>query len=190
MLAAWCCVGALLLCGSPVPASRMQNVVGPYRIVPDHIESCPAKSSSPMVLLSPPRGIRDRIDRNLWYYSVNTSLPFTFDNSIDLDINWASWSSRGGWKDNAILMRPGSVCKFVPANVPDAWRRFLIATFNDPTRDCPFPPGNYEIKNMSSEVTFKKIPAFFYGTWRVTIRLLQMKDDKFCVRFYGKTIPK
>ncbi|KAE8739869.1 hypothetical protein FOCC_FOCC014626 [Frankliniella occidentalis] len=113
-------------------------------------------------------------------------------NNLALDLNWASWSSRGGWKENAYVMRPGSFCKVASSHDPEFWRRFMTAIFDDPNRNCPFTPGYYECTNVSSEFTFRKIPVFFYGTWRVNIRLVKQSTQNgvFCLVFFVKTVPK
>ncbi|KAE8736670.1 hypothetical protein FOCC_FOCC017876 [Frankliniella occidentalis] len=50
--------------------------------------------------------------------------------------------------------------------------------------------GYYEIKNISTEFSFKNVPVFFYGTWRITVRMLKAQTARACFRFFGKTVPK
>ncbi|XP_026274860.1 uncharacterized protein LOC113204075 [Frankliniella occidentalis] len=177
----------------------INNFAGPFRIVPDHAERCPAikghaaAASGAAALYRDIfwRGYHDRNNRDLWYYWGNVTTLRTLDESYDIDLNWASWSSRGGWKENAYVMRPGPVCQIIGHHDPDLWRRLMVATFNDPNRKCPFPPGYYEVKNVSAEFSLKQIPVFFYGTWRITVRLVDSAQDvAACVWLFGKTVPK
>ncbi|XP_026274859.1 uncharacterized protein LOC113204074 [Frankliniella occidentalis] len=172
----------------------INSVAGPYRIIPDHIERCPVRTGGfgPLYKDIFWRGYHDRNNRDLWYYWVNFTTLLTFDDSYNVDLNWASWSSRGGWKENAYVMRLGSFCKVIFTHDPDLWRRLMIATFDDPNRNCPFPPGYYETKNISSEFSLKKIPVLFYGTWRITLHLFKESVENVvaCFMLFGKTVPK
>ncbi|KAK3927501.1 30S ribosomal protein S2 [Frankliniella fusca] len=167
-------------------------VQGPFRIIPGHVDFCPpGMAESPFKDFNW-RSYRDRNNVDSWVFWANITTLFTIDDSYDFDLNWASWSSRGGWKENAFIMRPGCFCKIFPLHNPEVWKRLMTVTFNDPNRKCPFPPGFYEIKNASTELSLKQIPIFFYGTWRVTLRLIKEQAQRatLCALLYGKTVPK
>ncbi|XP_026274858.1 uncharacterized protein LOC113204072 [Frankliniella occidentalis] len=173
----------------------INNLAGPFRLVIDHFEACPVSTgdAGPLYKDIYWRAYHGRKNTDLPYYWINVTTLFTFDDSYNLDMNWASWSSRGGWKENAYVMRPGPFCKVVSSHDPDFWRRLMIATFDDPNRDCPFAPGYYEIKNISSEFSsFKKVPVFFYGTWRISTRLVKESTQNAvaCLLIFVKTVPK
>ncbi|XP_052132732.1 uncharacterized protein LOC113205103 [Frankliniella occidentalis] len=191
----WCTLMLLLFAGfrsRTLAVSRFNNVAGPYRLIPDHAERCPVSEGGAGPLYKDIfwRGYHDRNNVNLWHYWINFTTLDNFDDSYDIDLNYASWSSRGGWKENAYVIRPGSYCRSIPLHDPELWRRAMIATFNDPNRKCPFPAGYYEIKNISTEFSFKNVPVFFYGTWRITVRMLKAQTARACFRFFGKTVPK
>ncbi|XP_026280641.2 uncharacterized protein LOC113208027 [Frankliniella occidentalis] len=176
----------------------INNLAGPFRLVLDHIEACPdstggaGRGAGALFKEIYWHRYHGRKNGDLPYYWINATTLLTVDDSLQLDLNWASWSSRGGWKENAYVMRPGSFCKVASSHDPEFWRRFMTAIFDDPNRNCPFTPGYYECTNVSSEFTFRKIPVFFYGTWRVNIRLVKQSTQNgvFCLVFFVKTVPK
>ncbi|XP_052127666.1 uncharacterized protein LOC113206415 [Frankliniella occidentalis] len=196
------CFAALLLVqyrtlpsSTAAPASHfIHSVAGPFRIILDHYERCPISTGPPGPLFKDTfhRGYHDRRNPDLWHYWMNFTTLLTLDDSYDIDLNWASWSSRGGWKENAYVMRPGSFCKSIQQSDPQFWRKLMTAIFNDPNRNCPIPPGYYEMNNISADFSFKKIPVFFYGTWRMSLRLVKdtTKNSVACLWFFAKTIPK
>ncbi|XP_034237494.1 uncharacterized protein LOC117642963 [Thrips palmi] len=108
------------------------------------------------------------------------------------DINIASWSARGGWKDNAYLFSVPKLCTAARTMAPSLWRKGMVALFNDPNAACPFPPGSYSFRNMSTNFDIKAVPSFFYGKWRATGKLFRTSTRVLlaCARAFGSTVPK
>ncbi|XP_034238270.1 uncharacterized protein LOC117643461 [Thrips palmi] len=135
--------------------------------------------------------VRDRSNPDTWFYSFNTTtfLPCTDD--YTLSVNLASWSSRGGWKDNAFQKTIAKPCTTVRSFFPREWRKAMVYVFNDPDRKCPFPPGTYTATNVSTQNDFTFPPSFFYGKFRGTGRVFTLaKELVGCVRFYFSIVPK
>ena len=60
--------------------------------------------------------------------------------ALQAEALFASWSSRGGWKENAIVMKMGRLCTTCSTYVPAAWRAVMKALRGSPDAGCPFPP--------------------------------------------------
>lgn len=52
--------------------------------------------------------------------------------------------------------------------------------------------GTYVIGNVSTDFDVKTIPTFFYGKWRLTLRLLRSTNSETmaCMLAFGETVPK
>lgn len=52
--------------------------------------------------------------------------------------------------------------------------------------------GTYYVRNFSTDVSLKALPTFFYGKWRVTLRLManQFRDTFGCLRVFADTVPR
>ncbi|XP_026286585.2 uncharacterized protein LOC113212191 [Frankliniella occidentalis] len=182
----------ILIVFTAVIYSSATPVAGPFRVIPDHFEKCPVElrpKTETIKLFY--HGVRDRKDPDLWFYNFNGTTHFTLDDNIMAIGNIASWSTRGGWKDNAYVMKLPRICSTFKRCAPDLWERFMVVTFNDPKAFCPFPPGFYSFNNMSTNFNFKMPPSFYYGKWRATIQLVNSSNAvHFCMRAYGSTAPK
>ncbi|XP_034239145.1 uncharacterized protein LOC117644068 [Thrips palmi] len=137
-------------------------------------------------------GWRDRKNPDLWFYSWNGTSFFVANDELSVNINLASWSARGGWKDNAFIATVPRVCSTGRASIPSLWRKMMVAVFNDPDADCPFQPGSYSFSNFSTDFDIEAVPSFFYGKWRATGKLFRTSSRELlaCARAYGSTVPK
>ncbi|KAJ1524616.1 hypothetical protein ONE63_011100 [Megalurothrips usitatus] len=136
---------------------------------------------------------RDRKDRDVWYYSANTTLLKTTGDENTAALNLASWSSRGGWKDNAHLLASPKICSNAKALLSDVWRSLSERCSSRTTfGECPVKQGPYTCTNVSTNFDFDFPPSFFYGKWRGTAKLYntQTKEVSFCMRAYFSTAPK
>lgn len=56
----------------------------------------------------------------------------------------ASWNSRGGWKDNAVVMKIRRLCLSTKTYLPRFWDQMLRVSYGPRGallgRDCPFEP--------------------------------------------------
>ncbi|XP_034238090.1 uncharacterized protein LOC117643355 [Thrips palmi] len=137
-------------------------------------------------------GWRDRKNPDLWYYSWNGTSYFEINDDLTANINIASWSARGGWKDNAYIFALPKFCTAFRTVTPTLWRKTMVALFDDPNAFCPFPPGSYSFSNMSTNFDIKAVPSFFYGKWRATAKLSRTSSKELlaCARAYGSTVPR
>ncbi|XP_026286044.1 uncharacterized protein LOC113211783 [Frankliniella occidentalis] len=183
-----------LALSTAVNAQRGTNgVAGPFRLIADHIEECPQEMQPRRKLFEMTvTAFRDRRDVDLWHYSANGTTYITVDNNLTALANFASWSSTGGWKDNFFRFTLPRACATAKARFPDLWRRAMIALFNDPDRDCPFPPGYYSVRNVSTDFHMKQVRTFFYGKYRGTGTLINSvtKEVIACKRGFFSIVPK
>ncbi|KAE8737357.1 hypothetical protein FOCC_FOCC017181 [Frankliniella occidentalis] len=106
----------------------------------------------------------------------------------------ASWSSRGGWKDNAHILKFKKICSTGRTYLPVVWGNIMDAVYdeNNKTRKfCPFPPGKYVLDNCEADLSIaRKVPGFFYGKWRLDFKILDPNWDCIsCMRIYLSTVP-
>ena len=54
------------------------------------------------------------------------------------------------------------------------------------------PQGTFVVRNVTTDFDIKVIPVFFYGKWRVTLRMLRTdnKETVGCLRVFGESVPK
>ncbi|XP_034238087.1 uncharacterized protein LOC117643351 [Thrips palmi] len=170
----------------------ISNTAGPFRIIPRYVTHCPPALQPAKPLDFYVMQTRDRHDPDLWYYSGNFTTLFTWTNDQDVDINFASWSSRGGWKENAYIFRVKHYCSAFKTYAPQAWRKIMVAVNGDADADCPWPPGVYHVRNMSTDFRIRAMPAFYYGKWRLTLRLMEnhYQDTLGCFVAYADTVPR
>ncbi|XP_034242294.1 uncharacterized protein LOC117645866 [Thrips palmi] len=172
---------------------RINSFAGPFRVVPDHLEDCPPEMQ-PLKEYYKLRysAARDRKVQEIWYYTGNLTTHFRFDDSLTGHANVASWSSRGGWIDNAHVLTSPRICSTIRERLPEAWRTFVVAMFNNPLQGCPFPADTYHIVNMSTNMNFNYPPTFFYGKWRSTVKLMRTSSNEVlgCIRAFFSTLPK
>ncbi|XP_034233523.1 uncharacterized protein LOC117640746 [Thrips palmi] len=192
-------VAALVLClGWLLPegdGQRISAIAGPFRVIPDHFEKCPPHMRPNKTFYKHHYvGWRDRKNPDLWFYSWNGTSYFEVNDDLTVDVNIASWSARGGWKDNAYVFSFQRCCTKARTLAPTLWRRAMVALFDDPSRACPFPPGSYSVHNVSSDIDFdvKAVPAFYYGKWRATGKFSRTSTRELmgCARAFASTVPK
>ncbi|XP_052127469.1 uncharacterized protein LOC113212138 isoform X2 [Frankliniella occidentalis] len=71
-------LGILASLVSQPHCQRINPIAGPFRIIPDHIEHCPAEVFKKELATWSFRGTRDRRNLDVWYYSGNYTLGFNF----------------------------------------------------------------------------------------------------------------
>ncbi|XP_052123573.1 uncharacterized protein LOC113211073 isoform X2 [Frankliniella occidentalis] len=59
--------------------------------------------------------------------------------SVMIDFRLASWSTRGGWKDNAFVLRMKHYCTAFKTFAPDAWAKVNMATKGSTENNCSEP---------------------------------------------------
>ncbi|KAE8742077.1 hypothetical protein FOCC_FOCC012404 [Frankliniella occidentalis] len=185
----------VLLLFKAVINSCATPVAGPYIIIPDRAEACPR---SEMALDFPMdfKIVRDRNNTNYFFVAVDWASQFTFDDTKDALLTFASWGTRGGWKENAMIMKFKKLCTTIKTHLPKIWHEILVRMTSNVTetlQDCPFPPGGYSVRNLSSSVLQPKgIPMLFYGKWKIDVKVVDPADQRVlgCMRLYASVIPK
>ncbi|KAJ1519764.1 hypothetical protein ONE63_005020 [Megalurothrips usitatus] len=172
-----------LLCG----VSEGEPVAGPFRVILDHVERCPAE------LLDEPfsltiKSMRDRRDLDMFHLTVNASWISNFTDDLIGQLRFSSWSARGGWKENANVMNFKRLCTSLRTYVPQLWNTIRQYT---PQPDCPLSPGSLYIPTMVADFSVKQVPAYFYGKWRIDIRALKPQSRRCiaCGRMFAATVP-
>ncbi|XP_052127470.1 uncharacterized protein LOC113212138 isoform X3 [Frankliniella occidentalis] len=136
-------LGILASLVSQPHCQRINPIAGPFRIIPDHIEHCPAEVFKKELATWSFRGTRDRRNLDVWYYSGNYTLGFNFTDLYHVKLDFASWSSRGGWKDYALVLKFKRICATGKLYVPQVWQNIMESVFDEENKtrpDCPFPP--------------------------------------------------
>ncbi|XP_052120229.1 uncharacterized protein LOC113206992 isoform X2 [Frankliniella occidentalis] len=159
-----------------------EMLAGPYSIIPERAEACPEG------ILDLPFPIdfhltRDRHNQNIWFVYANMSSFATLNDEKEAHLAFASWSSRGGWKENALTMKFKRPCTQCKQYLPGVWSGVMsVLESSTKATDCPFPPGIYTINNVSSASIAppKAVPVFFYGKWRVDIKAVDAKAGRNC----------
>lgn len=67
---------------------------------------------------------------------------------MQADINAASWSQMGGWKDNALVMSVPRICTAFRLAIPTLWRNIMIAIHDNANAFCPFPPVRLSVYTL------------------------------------------
>ncbi|KAE8740252.1 hypothetical protein FOCC_FOCC014236, partial [Frankliniella occidentalis] len=103
-------------------SQRLNSIAGPFRVIPKHAEHCPEHLF----------GQKGEI--GTWAFS------FVRDRQ-DVELSFSSWSSRGGWKENALVLRLKHLCKTGKTYMARQWKNAQLAIHpNNASADCPFPP--------------------------------------------------
>ncbi|KAK3907574.1 Arginine--tRNA ligase [Frankliniella fusca] len=174
---------------------RAAQLAGPYYIIPDLGEECPR---SEMALDFPVKVklVRERDNTNFFLVTVHWAGQFWFDDNKDARVVMASWGSRGGWKENALIMKFKKLCTTIKTHLPDIWNEIVPRMKSNITnfqRDCPFPPGAFSIEDLSTSVLQPKgVPYLFYGKWKIDVKAIDPADDRVlgCFRIYASIIPR
>ncbi|KAJ1528987.1 hypothetical protein ONE63_007354 [Megalurothrips usitatus] len=104
----------------------------------------------------------------------------------------ASWSSRGGWKENFFRLELDQPLSYMRKMYPTEWRNVMTRVFNDPERGPPFFPGFYSVQNVSTDYEMKVPPVYFYGNYRATMRAYSRVTRELvaCERATLSVVPK
>ncbi|XP_052130522.1 uncharacterized protein LOC113215612 isoform X1 [Frankliniella occidentalis] len=173
---------------------RGTPLAGPYTIVPELAEPCP-KDLMGLPWDLDVKFVRDRSNPNIFFVTLNWAGQFVFDDHKEAHAVMASWDTRGGWKENALVMKFKKLCATFKTYMPDSWRemmRLLTSNVTITVRDCPFPPAAYSIRNISSSwMQPKGLPVMYYGKWRIDTRVVDPVDKKIlgCLRIYASIVP-
>ncbi|KAE8740415.1 hypothetical protein FOCC_FOCC014076 [Frankliniella occidentalis] len=174
---------------------RIHAVAGPFRIVPDHVEHCPSALFAKKGELATWyfKNFRDRQNIDKFYYYGNFTTLFWFGDMLNVELVFASWSSRGGWKDNALIIKMKQICKTAKTYIPKQWKNAQYAIHpNNASADCPYPPGVYYLRNATADLgVARKFPAFFYGKWRLDAKIMDSDSDCIsCMRVLMHVVPQ
>ncbi|XP_034255045.1 uncharacterized protein LOC117653467 [Thrips palmi] len=171
-----------------------QRLAGPYVIDLETVEPCP-----PSVLDRPyPLTIsmkRSRQNPRVRYFDANFTMSSAFDETKTIRNEFASWSSRGGWKDNALTMKIPRPCSALKTFLPGISKYFWNNLHGPGGRvsQCPVPPGSYSIRNLSTDLQgshISSLPAMFYGKWRMDSKICEKDACFMCVRVIAMVNPK
>ncbi|XP_034247824.1 uncharacterized protein LOC117649307 isoform X3 [Thrips palmi] len=167
-----------------------QALAGRYDIDVEHVECCPSE-----VLDRPfPCSVsRARKDLHTVLFSFNATSRDIFDDYKIAQVVYASWSSRGGWKQNAIVMKFPRACTSVRTYLPGLYKHFLehATRAEGPFQGCPVPPGSYRYENVSSRgLVVANIPSLYYGRWRVDGRAYDREACIMCIRLTLRISPR
>ncbi|KAK3912701.1 Queuine tRNA-ribosyltransferase [Frankliniella fusca] len=176
-------------------AQRIHAVAGPFRIVPDHVEHCPSKlfEKKGEQAIWYFKNFRDRVNLDKWYYYGNYTTHFWFSDDMNIELAFASWSTRGGWKENAIIIKMKQICKAAKTYLPKQWKNVMYAILpNNASADCPFPPALYYLRNATADLgVARRVPAFYYGKWRLDAKIMDPEwDCVSCMRILMNIVPQ
>lgn len=132
-------------------------------------------------------------------------------------MNFASWSSRGGWKPNAVVLKFRRLCTTGQTYLPTLWHNVASHVVNEHNKsqaNCPYPAvsrhhrphsrialchsnngvavqGTYFLQNATADLSIaRKVPAFFYGKWRVDFHMVNDAWETIsCMRIFLRTVP-
>ncbi|XP_034252290.1 uncharacterized protein LOC117651863 [Thrips palmi] len=152
------------------------------------MEMCPPeKQSKPFFFHF--RVAHDRKRPSFVRGAMNMTTSYIFDDNTDIAIEMASWSSRGGWKDNAFKIRLKRACFTAPQYLPTVYNTLKATLFGE--TQCPWPPGAYYHPNVSMEIRFT-LPVFYYGKYRADLGFTDHATNEMeaCVRATIKVVPK
>ncbi|XP_034246509.1 uncharacterized protein LOC117648234 isoform X3 [Thrips palmi] len=183
--------GVSLLAAVLLGFSDGQKVAGPYEIVVEHMETCPPKLlDRPFpVTVSSSRYGHDPHEK---YFNGNFTTSLTFDDNVNSAVVFDAWSSRGGWKENAVVMKFSRLCSSMSAYLPTVWQHLRTHVYGSRglIRDCPAPPDTYSVYNLTTPRSSALIPALFYGKWRVNLRAFLKEQCFMCIRIVLRVEPK
>ncbi|XP_026290892.1 uncharacterized protein LOC113215482 [Frankliniella occidentalis] len=174
-------------------AQRINSLAGPYRLVVGHLDECPPQMQPLDVYhVVTYTGIRDRVNKDVWWYSANLTSFVTADDNYTAVGNLASWNNVAGWKENFFQASMPNVCTAAKTHYRLFWRQAMKRVFNDPDKDCPFPPGFYSVSNVSTNHDIRKPPVFFYGKYRATGQIIHTRTGTImsCYRGYFALVPR
>ncbi|XP_026286486.2 uncharacterized protein LOC113212110 [Frankliniella occidentalis] len=178
-------------------SQRLNSIAGPFRVIPKHAEHCPEH-------LFGQKGeigtwafsfVRDRQDVNTHYATGNFTTLYWFGDNLNVELSFSSWSSRGGWKENALVLRLKHLCKTGKTYMARQWKNAQLAIHpNNASADCPFPPGMYKVRNATVDLgVTRQFPAFFYGKWRIDVKIIEPQNNTGCIsclRAFAEVVPQ
>ncbi|XP_060871325.1 uncharacterized protein LOC132945569 [Metopolophium dirhodum] len=142
--------------------------VGEYRIVFDKLYQCDSIKNHSVqfnVYFNKKTSSMNEMKGNLTYL-----VPF--DDTLIVDLNFASWGSTGGWKSNSYIFISKNACSNVKNLFGNSWLT-VIKAFNLPTDRCPIPLGTYITlgidMNKFEDNNFPKV--YFYGKYKCVIKI-------------------
>ncbi|XP_034245328.1 uncharacterized protein LOC117647599 [Thrips palmi] len=172
----------------------INSYAGPFDVELQRVEICPGAMSGLNLLNFTQRLTRDRKYPKRFYYTGVVQHFFDVLPSLAWTIRLSSWSSRGGWKENAYHHTFTRVCDLAKArfNNPVYRRVILAAMGSDFVFSCPFPASRWEFTDFPVDVTADEFKEFVYGKWRIDIQSLDGKTNTVlsCHREFVDTVPK
>ncbi|XP_034235844.1 uncharacterized protein LOC117642111 [Thrips palmi] len=165
--------------------------MGPYVVVVEHFEPCPPKFlDRPFPITVSVKRYRHKPQEK--YFNCNFTTSLTFDDNVNSAVVFDSWSSRGGWKDNALEMKFNRLCSSMNAYLPDVWQHLRGHVYGPSglVTACPLPPDTYSINNLTTRYASTLIPALYYGKWRVNLRAFLKEQCFMCIRAIVRVDPK
>uniref|UniRef100_A0A2S2QTX6 MD-2-related lipid-recognition domain-containing protein n=1 Tax=Sipha flava TaxID=143950 RepID=A0A2S2QTX6_9HEMI len=167
MILFWIILGLLSL--SESQKSFLPNLpAGEYRIVYDAVYNCKySKNNLVEVNL-----YFSKKSNNMTEVKGNFTLHIPVDDDLNLEVNFSSWSLRGGWVKNSFVQNFDKMCTNLKMLAGKAWSPFVEA-FHVPTNKCPIPKGTYTTKGIDVRVVdgnnFPKV--FFYGKYKLEMKI-------------------
>ncbi|XP_029348520.1 uncharacterized protein LOC100572060 [Acyrthosiphon pisum] len=148
--------------------------LGEYRLVINKVYPCESTKNHPLKFnwyLSKKTSSITELKGN-----ITSSIPF--DDTLTLDVNFASWGSTGGWIPNSNMIITKKACSNIKMLAGNTWFT-LIKGFKIPSDSCPIPVGTY----ITSGIDMKKIEdtnfnkVYFYGKYKLMIRYKNFKNE-------------
>eukprot|EP00102_Acyrthosiphon_pisum_P019922 XP_016657132.1 PREDICTED: uncharacterized protein LOC107882766 [Acyrthosiphon pisum] len=97
----------------------------------------------------------------------------------EVDINFSSWGSTGGWIPNYYIFRGKKACSNLRNLTGNSWFTFVKA-FNIPTDRCPIPVDTYITSGYDlTKFEDNNLPkVFFYGKYKVVVRYKNVENKE------------
>ncbi|XP_026292827.2 uncharacterized protein LOC113217220 isoform X2 [Frankliniella occidentalis] len=174
--------------------SLSEPIAGPYDVFIDQVGECPQGLVDPFFPVKI-RLVRNRHNHNDMFAFANYTIIERLDDSSSMRLEFGSWSSGGGWKENAFIMKFQRLCSTLHNLAPrtvQALERSLSNSKNVSPVTCPWNPDTYQITNFSTLEIKSNVPAVFYGKWRINLIIFNSKTQTAiaCCRVYARTTPK
>ncbi|XP_034248987.1 uncharacterized protein LOC117649910 [Thrips palmi] len=125
-----------------------------------------------------------------WNESVVNTVPVP-----EVRNAFASWSSRGGWRENALSMNIPRPCAALKTYFPGI-SKYVWNNLEGPgghVSQIPVPPGSYSIRNLSMNLQDYRstgLRSMFYGKWRMDSKVYDKDMCFMCVRVTAMVNPK
>eukprot|EP00102_Acyrthosiphon_pisum_P009078 XP_003246684.2 PREDICTED: uncharacterized protein LOC100570244 [Acyrthosiphon pisum] len=147
--------------------------MGEYKLVYDKLYHCESTKNNPIQF----NWFISKKTFSITELKGNLTFMIPFDDTLKLDINFASWGSTGGWIPNSNTIKANKACSSLKYLCGNSWIK-LTKDFNSTTNSCPVPTGTY----ITSGIDFKKLEdhnfpkVYFYGKYKLMINFKNVEN--------------